>query len=198
LQQDDLDGARSSLQESLAALQTVSAKNDAAYTRISFAQLALEQHKFDDAAKYAADAATELATEKDPSGEAEARAIWAQALLASGSVAAAREQSDKAKELAQQSGDRETNLDATIAAALVDAKSGKANDALRILASAQKEARAGGMIRIEYDARLALGETQIASDHKKEGRVTLRQLALDAKSHGFKLTAQKALAASQN
>src|SRR5580704_3324778 len=198
LQQDDLDGARSSLQESLAALQTVSAKNDAAYTGISFAQLALEQLKFDDAAKYAADAATELATEKDPSGEAEARAIWAQALLASGSVAAAREQSDKAKELAQQSGDRETNLDATIAAALVDAKSGKANDALRILASAQKEARAGGMIRIEYDARLALGETQIASDHKKEGRVTLRQLALDAKSHGFKLTAQKALAASQN
>ena len=44
------------------------------------------------AAKYAADAAVELATEKDPSGEAEARAIWAQALLTSGNVAVAHEQ----------------------------------------------------------------------------------------------------------
>ena len=63
-------------------------------------------------------------------------------------------------------------------------------------ASAQKEAHAGGMIQIEHDARLALGETQIASGHKNEGRAALRQLAQDAKAHGFKLTAQKALAAS--
>jgi hypothetical protein len=54
------------------------------------------------------------------------------------------------------------------------------------------------MIQIEYDARLALGETQLASGHKNEGRATLRQLAQDAKAHGFKLTAQKSLAASQS
>jgi tetratricopeptide (TPR) repeat protein/tRNA A-37 threonylcarbamoyl transferase component Bud32/TolB-like protein len=198
LQQADLDGARSSLQESLSALESVSAKNDAAYTRISLAQLALEQHKPDaDAAKYAADAATDLAAEKDPSGEAEARAMWTRALLASGNVAGAREQSDKATHLAQQSGDRGTKLDAAIAAALVDAKSGKADAALRALASAQKEAQEGGMIQIEYDARLALGETQIASGRKNEGRATLRKLAQDANARGFKLTAQKAVAASQ-
>jgi tetratricopeptide (TPR) repeat protein/TolB-like protein/tRNA A-37 threonylcarbamoyl transferase component Bud32 len=197
LQQADLDGAHSSLRESLSALESVSAKNDAAYTRISLAQLALEQHKADDAAKYAADAATDLAAEKDPGGEAEARAMWAQALLASGNIAGAREQSDKATQLAQQSGDRGTKLDAAIAGALVDTKAGKAEAALRALTSAQKEARAGGMIQIEYDARLALGETQIASGHKSDGRATLRQLAQDAKARGFKLTAQKALAASQ-
>ena len=197
LQQADPDGARSSLQESLSALESVKAKNDAAYTRISLAQLALEQRKPDDAAKYAGDAATEFAAEKDSAGEAEARVTWTRALLISGNVAAAREQSDKATQLAQQSGDRGTKLDAAIAAGQVDAKSGKAEAALHVLASAQKEAHAGGMIQIEYDARLALGETQLASGRKNEGGATLRQLAQDTKARGFKLTAQKALAASQ-
>ena len=197
LQQADFDGARSSLAESLSSLESVNAKNDAAYTRISLAQLALEQRKPDDAAKYSSDAATEFAAEKDSGGEAEARVMWTRALLATGNVAAAREQSDKATQIAQQSGDRGTKLDAAIVAALLDAKSGKADAALRALASAQKEAHDGGMIQIEYDARLALGETQIASGRKNEGRATLRQLAQETKAHGFKLTAQKALAASQ-
>jgi tRNA A-37 threonylcarbamoyl transferase component Bud32 len=197
LQQGDLDGTRSSLAESLSALESVSAKNDAAYTRISLAQLALEQRKPDDAAKFAADAAAEFAAEKDAGGEAEARITWTRALLASGNLAGAREQSDKATQLAQQSGDRGTKLDAAIVAALVDAKSGKADDALRALTSAQEEAHAGGMIQIEFDARLALGETQIASGQTNVGRATLRQLAQDAKARGFKLTAQKALSASQ-
>src|ERR1700733_319215 len=198
LQQADLDGARASLEESLSSLESVGAKNDAAYTRIYLAHFALERRKPDDATKYAANATTEFAADKDAGGEAGSRVMWAHALLASGNVAGAREQSDKAAQLAQQSGDRETKLDAAIAVARVDAKSGKADAALRALAFAQKEAHGGGMMQIEYDARLALGETQIASGHKNEGRVTLRQLATDAKSHGFKLTAQKALAASQN
>lgn len=197
LQQADFDGARNSLQESLSSLESVNAKNDAAYTRISLAQLALEQRKPDDAAKYAGDASAEFAAEKDAGGEAEARITWTRALLASGNVAGAREQSDKATQLAQQSGDRGTKLDAAIVSAQVDAKSGKADEALRALASAQKEAHAGGMIQIEYDARLALGETQIASGQTNAGRAALRQLAQDAKTRGFKLTAQKALSASQ-
>jgi tetratricopeptide (TPR) repeat protein/tRNA A-37 threonylcarbamoyl transferase component Bud32 len=198
LQQADLDEARTSLEESLSSLESVSAKNDAAYTRIFLSHLALEQGKPDDAAKYADNATTEFAADKDADGEAGSRVMWAHALLASGNVAGAREQSDKASQLAQQSGDRETKLDAAIAAARVDAQSGKADAALRALAFAQKEAHEGGMIQIEYDARLALGETQIASGHKNEGRATLRQLATDAKAHGFKLSVQKALAASQN
>jgi hypothetical protein len=193
-----LDGARASLEESLSSLESVSAKNDAAYTRIFLSRLALEQRKSDDAAKYAGDAATEFAAEKDTGGEAGARVMWAHALLASGNAAGAREQSDKASQLAQQLGDRETKLDAAIAAALVDARSGKADAALNALASAQKDAHEGGMIQIEYDARLALGETQLASGRKNEGRATLRRLAQDAKARGFRLIAQKALSASQN
>ena len=76
-------------------------------------------------------------------------------------------------------------------------REGHADAALHALASAQKDAHEGGMIQIEYDARLALGEAQIASGRKNEGRATLRQLVQDAKARGFKLTAQKALASSQ-
>jgi serine/threonine protein kinase/tetratricopeptide (TPR) repeat protein len=197
LQQGDLDGAHSSLEESLSALESVSAKNDAAWARISLADLALEQRKTDDAAKYAGDAATELASEKDPGGEAEARGKLARAMLALGNLAGAREQSDQAMQLAQRTGDQGTKLDATIAAALVDAKSVKTDAALKSLATAQKEAHLAGMVQIEYDARLALGETQIASGRTNDGRATLQRLAQEAKAHGFALAAQKALAASQ-
>ena len=197
LQQGDLDAAHSSLEESLSALESVSAKNDAAWARISLADLALEQRKADDAAKYAGDAATELAAEKDPGGEAEARGKLARAMLALGNLAGAREQSDKATQLAQQSGDQGTKLDAAIVAALVDEKSGKADAALKALAAAQKDAQTSGMVQIEYDARLALGETQMASGRTNDGRATLRRLAQQAKAHGFALTAQKAQAASQ-
>ncbi|MGC1968725.1 MAG: hypothetical protein WA673_19850, partial [Candidatus Acidiferrales bacterium] len=69
--------------------------------------------------------------------------------------------------------------------------------ALKSLAAAEKEAHAGGMMQIEYDARLALGETQIATGRTNDGRATLRRVAQDAKAHGFGLTAQKALAANK-
>jgi hypothetical protein len=74
---------------------------------------------------------------------------------------------------------------------------GKADAALKALAAAQKDAQTSGMVQIEYDARLALGETQIASGRANDGRATLRRLAQETKAHGFALTAQKALAASQ-
>jgi eukaryotic-like serine/threonine-protein kinase len=196
IQQGDLEGARSSLLESLAALEAVNAKNEAAWSRIALAQLALEQRRFDDAAKYAGDAATEFAAEKDAGGEAEARIALARAMLEMGNMTGGLEQSEKATLRAQQSGDHATRLDAAIVAALVDAKSGKADAALKSLAAVQKEAHAGAMVQIEYDARLASGETQIASGRATEGRATLRRLAGEAKVHGFGLTSQKALAAS--
>jgi eukaryotic-like serine/threonine-protein kinase len=197
LQQGDLDGAHSSLEEALSALDSVSAKNDAAWTRTLLAQLALEQHKFDDAAKYAEDAATELAAEKDTGDEAEARSVLARIMLALGNLAGAREQSDKATQLAQQSGDRGTKLEATIVSALLDAKSGKADVALKALAAAEKDARTSGLVQTEYYARLALGETQIASGRTNDGRATLRSLARETSEHGFGLIAQKAQAASR-
>ena len=192
LQQGDLGGASSTLQESLSALESVNAKNDAAWTRILLAQLALEHHKLDEAAKYAGDAATELAAEKDTGDEAEARLVLARTMLASGNLAGAHEQSDKATQLAQRSGDRGTKLDATIVAALLDAKSGKADAALKALAAAEKDARSSGLVQIEYDARLALGETQIASGRTSDGRATLKRLTQETTAHGFALTARKA------
>jgi hypothetical protein len=121
----------------------------------------------------------------------------ARVMLARGDATGARRQSDKATVLAEQSGDRGTKLDAAITAALVDAKTGKTDAALKSLGAAAKDARTGGMAQIEYDARLALGETQVASGRTNDGRATLRRLAQDAKAQGFGLTAQKALAASK-
>lgn len=198
LYEGDLAGSQRSLEESLTGLETVNAESDAAYTRISLAQLALEERNPDAAGKYAGYAASEFAAEKDSAGEAEARMLLARAMLASRNVVGAHDEIETATRLAQQSGDRGVKLDAAIVAALVDAKLGKNESALKSLQLAQKDARAEGLIETAYDARLALGEIQMTSGRKNDGRVTLQHLAVNAGAHGFKLIARKALAASRD
>jgi eukaryotic-like serine/threonine-protein kinase len=193
-EQGDLDGARQSLEESLAELSAVNAENDAAYVRNSLAQVALEQNRTADAEKYARDAATELAAEKDASGEAESHGVLARIMVATGRLPDARTESDLATRLAAQSGDESTKLDVAIAGSLVDAKSGNAEGAMKTLAAMQKEAQTHGLIETGFETRLALGEIEMAGGKKGEGRATLQQLARDAKTRGYLLTARKASA----
>ena len=196
LQQGDLDAAASNLLEGLGDLEAVDAKNDAAWAHITLAALSLEQDRPDSAVKYATGAATELAAEKDTSGESGARTALANALVASGNISGAREQADKAVALAAQSGDRGAKWDAAIASARVDARSGKSDAAIQSLTAIEKDARAAGMVQTEFEARLARGEAQIAAGKTAVGKSTLRALVQDAKSRGFALIARKATAAA--
>jgi len=139
----------------------------------------------------------ELAAEKDVSGEAEARIALADALLAANDLAGERAQIEKASSLAAQSGDRGIDFDAKTAAARVDARSGKADAAIKALTSVRKDARAAGMVQAEFEARLALGEALIASGKKTDGNATLRILADEAKTRGYGLLARKASSAGR-
>ncbi len=197
LQRGEVDTAAATLQEALADLESVGAKNDAAWTRIALVAVLQESGKVDEAKKQANDAVTELAAEKDVSGETEARIALANALLAANDSAGAREQIDKVLFLATQSGDRGVDFDSKTAAARVDARSGKADAAIKGLTLVRKNAHAAGMVQAEFEARLALGEAQIASGKKTDGNATLRILADEAKARGYGLLARKASAAGR-
>jgi eukaryotic-like serine/threonine-protein kinase len=192
LQQGDFDAAALSLHEALGNLESVGAKNDAAWVRIATVPLFLQNGKIEDARKFANDAVIELAAEKDVSGESEARIALANVLLAANDAAGAREQADKAVLLAAQSGDRSVIFDAKTIAARVDARSGKADAALKALAEVQKDSRSAGLVQSEFESRLALGQAQIAAGKKKDGLATLRALAGAAKARGYALIARKA------
>jgi serine/threonine protein kinase/tetratricopeptide (TPR) repeat protein len=196
LQSGDTESAVATLQQAVADLDSTGAKNDAAWTRIAFSAALLSQNKIEDARKTAAAAAAELETEKDVASEGEARIALANALLAAGDAAAAREQTDKALALAKQSGDRGLGFDAVTAAARVDARSGKSSDAIKALLSTQRDSRAAGLVQVEFEARLVLGEAQISAGRKKEGLATLQALAVEAKARGYGLIARKALASA--
>jgi eukaryotic-like serine/threonine-protein kinase len=197
LQQGDLNAAAKTLQEALADLESVGAKNDAAWVRLTEVPLLLETGKTDDAKRYANDAVTELSADKDVSGEAEARIALAKVLLAANDLTGAHAQADKAVVLATQSGDRSVSFDATTTAARMDASSGKADAAVKALAAVQKDAHAAGLVQCEFDARLALGEAQIAAGRKQEGHATLRSVADAAKARGYGLISRKAAAAGR-
>ena len=197
LAQGDVPAAKQNYEQALGIQQSLGQKSEAAYVQISLASLALRQGKPDDAKKPALDAATELAAEKDVGGEAQARETYALALLEGGDVPGARSQIDQASSLAAQANDRNLKLTVAIAKARIDAATGKGDDALKALASAQKDAHAAGLVAIEFEARLALGEIEMKSGKAAAGRTTLRALAQDAKAKGFNLIATKAAESSK-
>ncbi|HEY2820304.1 MAG TPA: protein kinase [Candidatus Acidoferrum sp.] len=197
LQGGDPDSAVATLQQAVENLDAAGAKNDAAWSRIALSAALLNQHRTEEARTTALAAATELEAEKDVSSEAEARIAIANALLAAGNVMGAREQTDKALALAKQSDDRGLGFDAAIAAARVDTRSGKSEDAIKALSATQKNSRAAGLVQGEFEARLALGEAQIGAGQKKDGAATLQALAKEAKARGYGLIARKAAASPQ-
>ena len=79
-----------------------------------------------------------------------------------------------------------------IAKARIDAASGKTEEALKGLASVEKEAHAAGLVAIEFEARLALGEVERKAGQTAKARTTLNELAQEAKAKGFNLIAVKA------
>jgi tetratricopeptide (TPR) repeat protein len=190
--QGNLSGAGQSYREALKTQKSLGQKADAAYSQISLATLALEERKPDDAKKLAQEAVTELADEKDVGGEAQGRGTLSLAMLDLGDTAGAGTQIEQATNLAQQANDRNLKLMTAIAKGRIDAALGKTEEALKGLASVEKEARAAGLVAIEFEARLALGEIERKAGQAAKARATLNALAQEAKAKGFNLIAAKA------
>jgi eukaryotic-like serine/threonine-protein kinase len=195
LAQGDLRGARDKQEQSLALRKEIGQESAAAENRLALAVLSMEQGHPADAEGPAREAAESFGKGKQVSDEAAAYAILARALLAQSKVSDAQAAAAQAQSLLRADADRDVRLYVEIVAARVQAASGNTAEAITKLAAVSSEAAKSGFVGPQFEARLALGETEIKAGKDAAGRARLTALEKDARQQGFGLIAQKALAA---
>lgn len=202
LQEADLPGARKMYEQSLAMRTSAGDKLTIAETQLSIAELSLEE------ARSPADQESAIRQEIDVfqkqkarDDETQAWCILAQALLAEGKTAAAKDPVQHAKSLAAKSQNPEVRWHTAITAARIDAadqvavRSASGIAGRKELAGVIAKSHELGYRIVELDARLALAEIEIKAGQTAEGRAHLAAIAADARAIGYNLVASKAVIA---
>ena len=117
-------------------------------------------------------------------------------LLGDGKLAEARSAAERALALSHQSTDRTPRYEAAFADARVKAKSGKSADARKELEATLSSASKFGYRLYEYEARLTIGEVDLASG-SETAQPYLSALEKDARAHGALLDRQRSASLAQ-
>ena len=191
----DLESGRKGQEEALALREKIGAKDDAASSRQSLASIALEQRRLADGEKLSRQAAEAFHAAGDLGNEGEADRYLAQALREEGNLSNAQSVIETAKKLVDQHGvGPESQVPVAIEYARVHAALGHTTAAVKLLQSTIADAQKGSFIHFLMEARLALGEIEIASGDRASGEKELNSLERDARTRGFLLVARKAAA----
>jgi|HubBroStandDraft_1064217.scaffolds.fasta_scaffold01453_5 tetratricopeptide (TPR) repeat protein len=194
----DLLVARQRYQEALSIRLDLGEQVGAAESQVSLAALSVEQGSPEAGLASAREAAGVFHVNKSPDDEATAYLVVARALLQEHKAAEGVGAVRRVHDLSGGSQDFRMRLLTTIMEARAEAAVAGAGDhaavarAIASLQSAVAEARRRGVPAIEFDARLALGETEIESGDGGSGRPRLSTLKRDAQAAGFGLVAAKA------
>jgi hypothetical protein len=191
----DLAGARDKHQQALAIRSALGDRIGNAESHVALAQLSILQGRAADAIAPLRAAAevlrSEQATEKEGSAHSIlAWALWLQDMKLESAEAAAR-----ARSLATRGQNAHLRLCAAVTQARLRAANGRGVEALRDLAAALAEATELGLFAAQLEARLALGEVELAVGRGDDGRVRLDSLAQESGAKGFGLMARRAAAA---
>ena len=192
LTEGDFDSARKHLDEALAQRQQVGTKQYIAESWLSQANLALEEGNASNASHLAQQAAAVFSDNKSVDLELQADALTVQSLLAEGKLAEAAGLIATTSERAAALEDFSTQTIVRIANARVRAASGKATEAQKLLEQSLADTRKAGLLALQFETRLALGEAEIKAGNSAAGRAELRALERDARAKGFVLMARKA------
>jgi tetratricopeptide (TPR) repeat protein len=192
--EDSLAEARKAYEDALAIREQLREILTATESRIRLAGLDVEEGKVEEAEALARSAAGESQRARQADDEGVARSVLARALLAEGRRSEAREEIARSRALLVKS-DREERLGLSIVEARLSAASGGSAAATRALESILREAAKGGLVGLELEARLALGEIELKSGKIPAGRARLQSLEKDASARGFRLIARKSAAA---
>jgi tetratricopeptide (TPR) repeat protein len=188
-------GAEKNDTEAIAIYQEVGDNSEAAHVHLQLAQLLLDQGKSAQAVASARQSTETFEAEKAGRYAAEAELSLSKALLAQGRLAEARKYLEQVITSARESHNRELDLNSAIIAARLQAVSGnraEVGESIRSLERLIGEASAAGFAGIVYEARLAKGEIQMASEDPATGRTYLETLAKDAHTEGFQLISSQA------
>ncbi len=193
--ENNLIAAKKDYEDGLQLQESLGLKANAAYTRMALARLAIQEQRFADAQKLAADAATELAAEKDSNGEAEARALGAEVKVALKDAVGAQAELAAATNLIQGSTDEKTKLRIELAKSRLALLLGRNAEAIAGFGNVEKKARESGWVTFAFEAKLALGQAEMKSGNAN-GKLLLAELSRDAKTRGLTLLSEEAARAN--
>jgi eukaryotic-like serine/threonine-protein kinase len=195
VQQANLAEARKKFEEALALRTEMGEKDAVADSLLDLASVSGEEGRLAEAETSMRKAIADIQTLKLPDREASARARLARNLVEQGKVTEAQKQIAIAKSLTAKSQHKGVGLDVQITGARVQAASGKladGNAAIAILNRALEEASRFDFVIDQFEARLALGETEVKSGKISAGRERLETLKEDAHAKQYLLIAEKA------
>jgi len=193
----DLTHARESYEAALAIREAIGERQAAAESRQALAGLSLEEGEAPAAVAALAKSAAELAALGLPDAEALAHAARVRAALEVGDTGEAQRAATAAAALGAKSESRAVKIAGELAAGRMLAARGKRGQALDAFRAALADATAAGLLDWQFQARLAVGETEMAGADRFRGRGDLGTLALDAEKKGFGQIARRAARAAR-
>jgi DNA-binding winged helix-turn-helix (wHTH) protein/tetratricopeptide (TPR) repeat protein len=191
--QGDLGESRKIFSEALSLDRETGAQDDAVQVELWLAELAREEGRREEAKQEIHRTFGYLHQQRDPTSEVTARTLLAEIALDEANTLEATRAIEGARRLLRDSQLSIPRFIFTIAAARVQAATGKRAEARRVLRGAIAEMTKRGYVQYELEARLALCELDAKTD-PAAGRAHGQVLAKDARAKGFILIARKALA----
>ncbi|HEV2493422.1 MAG TPA: protein kinase [Terriglobia bacterium] len=205
LAQGELDPARSHLERSLELSRQLGEKPSVGESQLAMAQIAVEDGRASEAQKEAQAAVEEFRREKASDDVVLATAVLARAWLAQGRLQDALRVIEEVRGPAQQSEAVRVPLMVSALGAVAQvagsaAASSKGADAglqagveasSESLKSVIAESKRRGLVNVELEARLALGEMDMKYGNPRSGRTRLAAVEKQASARGFRLIARQ-------
>jgi len=191
----DSEAARKMYEEALALQRQLGEKGSVALTQLAVGELDCDSGKASEAETLAREAVQEFQAEKELDSEIPSETLLSRSLRLQGKLDDAKQAMDRALALSKKSGDVTVHLALAIQNAYMRAAANELPEAEKLARNAMVEANKLGLIRIELEASLALGEFQLKGKSPASGRKRLDETEKIAHGRGFGLFAQKANAA---
>jgi eukaryotic-like serine/threonine-protein kinase len=184
-------------EESLEIAKRFHSTFGAALLHSGLAETSLEEERPSEAGNMATISMQEAQAAGEVTWVNDAHALLAQALLVQGQIPEAKKEIEQALSHVAEIQWWHRMRILVIAARVRDASGETADiaEATKDLRAILDEARKKNAPQIQFEARLALGEIELASGNPEAGRAGLMTLAKDARAKGFLLIARKASSA---
>ena len=192
VQQGKPNDARKAYEQALAIDKEIGYSQESAEIGLALAELDIEEGRGAEAEALIRDAVKVFRAAKLSVDEITAHTMLARSLLAIGKKSDALKELESSRSLAAKTQNRLVALDFAITEARVLAALGRAAEANKVLTPALADARARGLVRYEFEARLAAAEIELKSDATAEAVKNLRAIEKDAAAKGYVLVARKA------
>ena len=196
-QQGKANEAQQAYRESLSLEEELGNKSDAAETRLALAELDCDSGKGAEAEQLSRAAVETFRADAYTDEESLAQSMVSRALLQQGKLDEARSAMTEAVRLSQKSQDVLVRIPVRIDQAYVMAAAKNLGGAAVAGQDALTQARNLGLLRLQLEASLALGEIQMQKRNPELGRKRLQDTEENARSKGFALIAQKASTAQR-